>query len=158
MKMITSRRPRNPIAKAVRTPLYKMRVVKSKRRKLPQNRARPLTITVPLLRQPSRCLSLGTVRVALPTSYWPDLSELFANSTSFSGVRRSVSVTSILSTPPQETIPRATGSPANRYWLKDKSGYYSDGRLCVKVHAPDRPYLFIDPSGSDDGRYVAPLG
>jgi hypothetical protein len=28
------RRPRNPVAKAVRTPLYKMRVVKSKRRKL----------------------------------------------------------------------------------------------------------------------------
>jgi len=32
--MITSRRPRNPIAKAVRTPLYKMRVVENKRRKL----------------------------------------------------------------------------------------------------------------------------
>ena len=28
------RRPRNPVAKAVRTPLYKMRVVESKRRKL----------------------------------------------------------------------------------------------------------------------------
>ncbi|NBY53847.1 MAG: hypothetical protein EBQ48_00550, partial [Betaproteobacteria bacterium] len=27
-------RPRNPVAKAVRTPLYKMRVVESKRRKL----------------------------------------------------------------------------------------------------------------------------
>ena len=46
----------------------------------------------------------------------------------------------------------------SRYWLKDKSGYYSDGRLCVKVHAPDRPYLFIDPSGFNEGRYVAPLG
>jgi len=34
MKMITSRRPRNPIAKAVRTPLYKMRVVENKRKKL----------------------------------------------------------------------------------------------------------------------------
>ncbi|MEY3707942.1 MAG: hypothetical protein RL585_2499 [Pseudomonadota bacterium] len=33
-KMITSRRPRNPIAKAVRTPLYKMRVVENKRKKL----------------------------------------------------------------------------------------------------------------------------
>ncbi|NCX12939.1 MAG: hypothetical protein EBW73_08990 [Betaproteobacteria bacterium] len=28
------RRPRNPVAKAVRTPLYKMRVVEGKRRKL----------------------------------------------------------------------------------------------------------------------------
>ena len=34
MKMITPRRPRNPIAKAVRTPLYKMRVVENKRKKL----------------------------------------------------------------------------------------------------------------------------
>jgi hypothetical protein len=34
MKTITSRRPRNPIAKAVRTPLYKMRVVENKRKKL----------------------------------------------------------------------------------------------------------------------------
>jgi len=34
MKLAVPRRPRNPIAKAVRTPLYKMRVVENKRRKL----------------------------------------------------------------------------------------------------------------------------
>ena len=34
MKTITHRPPRNPIAKAVRTPLYKMRVVENKRKKL----------------------------------------------------------------------------------------------------------------------------
>ena len=34
MKLAAPRRPRNPIAKAVRTPLYKMRVVENKRRKL----------------------------------------------------------------------------------------------------------------------------
>ena len=34
MKPNTPRRPRNPIAKAVRTPLYKMRVVENKRKKL----------------------------------------------------------------------------------------------------------------------------
>jgi hypothetical protein len=34
MKSNPPRRPRNPVAKAVRTPLYKMRVVESKRRKL----------------------------------------------------------------------------------------------------------------------------
>jgi hypothetical protein len=34
MKSAKSRRPRNPIAKAVRTPLYKMRVVANKRIKL----------------------------------------------------------------------------------------------------------------------------
>ena len=34
MKTLASRRPRNPIAQAVRTPLYKMRVVENKRKKL----------------------------------------------------------------------------------------------------------------------------
>jgi len=34
VKSQSTRRPRNPVAKAVRTPLYKMRVVESKRRKL----------------------------------------------------------------------------------------------------------------------------
>jgi hypothetical protein len=34
MKLAAPRRPRNPIAKAVRTPLYKMRVVENKRKKL----------------------------------------------------------------------------------------------------------------------------
>jgi len=34
MKPVTPRRPRNPIAKAARTPLYKMRVVENKRKKL----------------------------------------------------------------------------------------------------------------------------
>ena len=46
----------------------------------------------------------------------------------------------------------------SRDWLKGKGGYYGDGRLCVEVHAPGRPYLFIDPSGSDYPRYVARLG
>jgi len=34
VKSQSTRRPRNPVAKAVRTPLYKMRVVESKRSKL----------------------------------------------------------------------------------------------------------------------------
>jgi hypothetical protein len=34
MKLAAPRRPLNPIAKAVRTPLYKMRVVANKRKKL----------------------------------------------------------------------------------------------------------------------------
>ncbi len=43
-------------------------------------------------------------------------------------------------------------------WLKGKGGYYGDGRLCVEVHAPGRPYLFIDPSGSNYARYAARIG
>jgi len=38
MKTLASRRPRNPIAKAVRTPLYKMRVVENKVAYLRTNR------------------------------------------------------------------------------------------------------------------------
>jgi hypothetical protein len=34
MKTLASRHPSNPIAKAVRAPLYKMRVVENKRKKL----------------------------------------------------------------------------------------------------------------------------
>jgi hypothetical protein len=46
----------------------------------------------------------------------------------------------------------------SRDWLKGKGGDYWDGRLCVMVHAPGRPYLFIDPSGGDSVRYLARLG
>ncbi len=46
----------------------------------------------------------------------------------------------------------------SRDWLDGKGGYWEDGRLCVEVHAPGRPYLFVDPSGSDYCRYVARLG
>lgn len=43
-------------------------------------------------------------------------------------------------------------------WLKGKGGYFMQGRLCVEVNAPGRPYLYVDPSGGDYGRYVARLG
>ena len=46
----------------------------------------------------------------------------------------------------------------SRDWLKGKGGYFMLGRLCVEVHAPGRPYLYVDPSGGDSGRYVARLG
>ncbi len=46
----------------------------------------------------------------------------------------------------------------SRDWLKGKGGYFMQGRLCVEVHAPGRPYLYVDPSGGDSGRYVARLG
>ena len=46
----------------------------------------------------------------------------------------------------------------SRDWLEGKGGYWDDGRLCVEIHAPGRPYLYVDPSGSDYGRYVARLG
>ena len=47
---------------------------------------------------------------------------------------------------------------ASRDWLAGKGGYAGAGRLCVEIHAPGRPYLYVDPSGSNYGRYVARLG
>lgn len=43
-------------------------------------------------------------------------------------------------------------------WLAGKGGYAGQGRLCVEIHAPGRPYLYVDPSGSNYGRYIAILG
>ncbi|MFZ2738076.1 MAG: hypothetical protein WBI20_02845 [Burkholderiaceae bacterium] len=46
----------------------------------------------------------------------------------------------------------------SRDWLQGKGGYAGQGRLCVEIHAPGRPYLYVDPSGSDYGRFVGRLG
>lgn len=43
-------------------------------------------------------------------------------------------------------------------WLAGKGGNVADGCLCVEIHAPGRPYLYVDPSGYDYARYVARLG
>lgn len=43
-------------------------------------------------------------------------------------------------------------------WLTGKGGNVADGCLCVEIHAPGRPYLYVDPSGYDYARYVARLG
>lgn len=45
-----------------------------------------------------------------------------------------------------------------QHWLAGKGGHYGQGRLCVEVCAPGRPYLYVDPSGGDYPRYVARLG
>ncbi|MFM6990339.1 MAG: hypothetical protein ACKOWD_03420 [Rhodoferax sp.] len=46
----------------------------------------------------------------------------------------------------------------SRDWLRGKGGSIEDGMLCVEVTAPGRPYLYINPEGTDYGRYVARLG
>ncbi len=43
-------------------------------------------------------------------------------------------------------------------WLAGKGGNVDDGCLCIEVHAPGRPFLYVDPSGYDYARYVARLG
>ena len=59
---------------------------------------------------------------------------------------------------PEEFDGFAANLQVSRDWLSGKGGYVGQGRLCVEVHAPGRPFLYVDPSGSDYGRYVARLG
>lgn len=59
---------------------------------------------------------------------------------------------------PEEFDGFASNLLTSRDWLAGKGGYVDQGRLCVEVHAPGRPYLYVDPSGSNFGRYVARLG
>jgi hypothetical protein len=47
---------------------------------------------------------------------------------------------------------------ASRDWLAGKGGGAEGGYLCVEVTASGRPYLYINPEGSDYARYVARLG
>ena len=67
-------------------------------------------------------------------------------------------VTEIREMEPEEFDGFAMNLFKSRDWLKGKGGYLGQGRLCVQVQAPGRPYLFIDPSGGDSPRYVARLG
>ena len=50
----------------------------------------------------------------------------------------------------------------SRDWLAGKGGSGTDGvntgQLCVEVTAPGRPYLYVNPEGSDYVRYAARLG
>lgn len=43
---------------------------------------------------------------------------------------------------------------ARREWLSGKGGWRGETRLAIAVVAPDRETLYVDPSGSDYGRYV----
>ena len=69
-----------------------------------------------------------------------------------------VYVTETRTMTPEEFDGFALNLYKSRDWLKGKGGYFMQGRLGVEVHAPGRPYLFIDPSGGDYPRYVAKMG
>ena len=69
-----------------------------------------------------------------------------------------VYVTETRTMTPEEFDGFAMNLYKSRDWLRGKGGYFMKGRLCVEVHAPGRPYLFIDPSGGGYPRYVARLG
>ncbi len=59
---------------------------------------------------------------------------------------------------PAEFDAFARSLTASRDWLAGKGGGVQGGYLCVEVTAPGRPYLYVNPEGSDYARYVARLG
>ena len=59
---------------------------------------------------------------------------------------------------PEEYDEFASNFLLPREWLAGKGSYAGQGRFCVEVYAPGRPYLYVDPSGSNYDRYVARLG
>ena len=69
-----------------------------------------------------------------------------------------VYVTETQTMTPEEFDGFAANLLTSRDWLSGKGGYVGNGRLCVEVHAPGRPYLYVDPSGGDYARYAARLG
>ena len=69
-----------------------------------------------------------------------------------------VYVTETQTMTPEEFDGFAANLLTSRDWLSGQGGYVGNGRLCVEVHAPGRPYLYVDPSGGDYARYVARLG
>jgi hypothetical protein len=69
-----------------------------------------------------------------------------------------VYITETVEMTPAEFDAFARNLHLSRPWLKGKGGSIGDGHLCIEIHAPGRPYLYVDPSGSDYPRYVARLG
>lgn len=69
-----------------------------------------------------------------------------------------VYVTETMTMTPEAFDAFACNLLTSRDWLKGKGGYYGQGRLCVEIHAPGRPYLYVDPSGGDYVRYLSRVG
>ncbi len=117
------------------------------------------TMTISIERTP-RTLNIGgtaidveELGVRLPFARKPvDLSELGGN-----GQTR-VYITETKELTPAEFDEFARSLLVSRDWLRGKGGVTSDGFLCVEVTAPGRPYLYVNPEGSDYARYVARLG
>lgn len=69
-----------------------------------------------------------------------------------------VYVTETVEMTPEEFDAFASDLTLPHSWLKGKGGSVGEGHLCIEIHAPGRPYLYVDPSGGDCARYTARLG
>ena len=117
------------------------------------------TMTITIERTPrtlqwgAQTIAVEELSVRLPFARKPvDLSEVGG-----SGLNK-VFVTETRELTPSEFDAFASTLLQSRDWLSGKGGGVGDGYLCVEVTAPGRPYLYVNPEGSDYGRYVAILG
>jgi len=116
----------------------------------PSNAAERQMITVNIDGRQVRAEKLG---IRLPFARKPvDLRDMTAIGTYEVYVSKTVTLT------PQEFDEFASRLLKPRDWLAGEGGYEGYARVCVEVVADGRPTLFVDPSGSDYGRYVAKLG
>jgi hypothetical protein len=108
----------------------------------------PLTIT-----REGLAIQVEELSVRLPFARKPaDLSEVGG----FGNTRILVTETREMTTSDFDAF--ASNLMKSRDWLRGKGGGTGDGYFCVEVHAPGRPYLYVNPEGGDCARYVARLG
>ena len=118
------------------------------------------TMTITIERTP-RTIQLGDTNlqveelsITLPFARKPcDLSELGGG-----GSPEKILVTETRTMSTTEFDEFAANLLRSRDWLNGKGGTTQDGVLCVEVCAPGRPYLYVNPEGSNYGRYVSRLG
>jgi hypothetical protein len=93
--------------------------------------------------------------VRLPMARKPaDLSELSV----YTGRPQKIYITETVLLSAQEFDVFSNRLLVSRDWLKGKGGATADAVFCVEVTAPDRPFLYVNPEGSDYARYVGQLG
>ena len=121
--------------------------------------ATPYTMTIHIPRTPrivqfrGQALHVEELGTRLPFACKPDnLREMCASGNARIFITETVEMT------PAEFDTFARHLYLSREWLRGKGGNVADGCLCVEIHAPGRPYLYVDPSGYDYARYVARLG
>ena len=117
------------------------------------------TMTITIERTPrtlqwgAQTIEVEELGVRLPFARKPvDLSEVGGTG------QKTVFVTETRELTPTDFDAFARSLLKSRDWLSGKGGGVNDGYLCVEVTAPGRPYLYVNPEGSDYGRYVARLG
>jgi hypothetical protein len=117
------------------------------------------TMTITIERKPitvnldGKSIEVEELSIRLPFGRKPvDLHDLAACGD------ETVYVTETVEMEPSQFDAFARDLTKSRDWLAGKGGYFRQGRLCIEVCAPGRPYLYVDPSGGDYARYVARLG